>query len=174
MHFIEYDNLKDRRKKTIDKNCDTIISKYENAEPLNERMRTGSKYIRSIEIKGEDTAKTELIYNIKNVKYDHGGIRLFLNLHNSIYNKLYKDVKSIVEKKVSFKNQTVCQYSVIIEAKNKEERIRDNVLRSLFGDDEDIGADHNFVSSKSVSSSIDSLDDTLQAQKHEVKEKIET
>ena len=45
MNFIEYDNLKDRRKKTIDKNYDKIISKYEEAKPLNERMRTGSKYI---------------------------------------------------------------------------------------------------------------------------------
>ena len=83
-------------------------------------------------------------------------------------------LNALLKQKVSFKIQTVCQYSVIIEAKNKEERIRDNVLRSLFGDDEDIGAEHNFVSSKSVSSSLDSLDDTLQAQKLEVKEKIET
>ena len=71
-------------------------------------------------------------------------------------------------KKVSFKIQTVCQYSVIIEAKDKIERIQDNVLRILFGDHDDV--DHNFVSSKSVSSSVDSLDDTLQAQKLEVKE----
>ena len=99
INFIEYDNLKDRRKKTIDKNYDKIISKYENAEPLNERMRTGSKYIQSIEIKGEDKAKTEIIYNIKNVEYMRGGIKLFINLHNSIYNKLYKDVKPIVEEK---------------------------------------------------------------------------
>ena len=62
INFIEYDNVKDRRKKTIDKKYDKIISKYENAEPLNERMRTGSKYIHSIEIKNEDNAKTELIY----------------------------------------------------------------------------------------------------------------
>ena len=86
INFIEYDNLKDRRKKTIDKNYDKIISKYENAEPLNERMRTGSKYIQSIEIKGEDKAKTEIIFNIKNVEYERGGIKLFINLHNSIYN----------------------------------------------------------------------------------------
>ena len=60
---------------------------------------------------------------------------------------------------------------MIIEAKDKVERIQDNVLRMLFGDHDDIGADHNFVSSKSVSSSVDSLDDTLQAQQLEVKEK---
>ena len=103
INFIEYDNVKDRRKKTIDKNYDKIISKYENAEPLNERMRTGSKYIQSIEIKNEDNAKTELIYNIKNVHYMREGIKLFINLHNSIYNKLYKDVKPIVEKKYLLK-----------------------------------------------------------------------
>ena len=74
-------------------------------------MRTGSKYIRSIEIKGENTAKTEIIYNIKGVRYDFNGISLFINIHNSIYNKLYEDVKRIVEKKVSFKIQTVCQFS---------------------------------------------------------------
>ena len=62
-------------------------------------MRTGSKYIQSIEIKNEDNAKTELIYNIKNVHYMREGIKLFINLHNSIYNKLYKDVKRIAEKK---------------------------------------------------------------------------
>ena len=95
------------------KKYDKIISKYENAEPLNERMRTGSKYIQSIEIKNEDNAKTELIYNIKNVHYMREGIKLFINLHNSLYNKLYKDVKRIAEKKASFKIQTVCQYSVI-------------------------------------------------------------
>ena len=169
--FIEYDNAKDRRKKTIDKHYDKIISKYEESEPLNERMRTGSKYLRSIAIIGEDRAKTELIYTIKNVNYERGGVKLFINLHNSIYNKLYKDVKRIVEKKVSFKIQTVCQYSVIIEAKDKIERIQDNMQRILFGNHDDV--DHNFVSSKSVSSSVDSLDDTLQAQKLEVKEKIE-
>ena len=43
INFIEYDNAKDRRKKTIDKKYDKIISKYEESEPLNERMRTGSK-----------------------------------------------------------------------------------------------------------------------------------
>ena len=79
-------------------------------------------------------------------------------------------LKALLKKNI-FKIQTVCQYSVIIEAKNKEERIRDNVLRSLFGDDEDIGAEHNFVSSKSVSSSLDSLDDTLQTQKSKLKKK---
>ena len=113
INFIEYDNVKDRRKKTINKNYDKIIAKYEEAKPLNERMRTGSKYIQSIEIKNEDNAKTELIYNIKNVHYMREGIKLFINLHHSIYNKLYKDVKRIAEKKVSFKIQTVCQYSVI-------------------------------------------------------------
>ena len=66
-------------------------------------MRTGSKYIQSIEIKGEDKAKTEIIYNIKNVEYMRGGIKLFINLHNSFYNKLYKDVKHIVEKKYLLK-----------------------------------------------------------------------
>ena len=65
---------------------------------MNERMRTGSKYIKSIEIRGEDTAKTEIIYNIKNVRYELFGISLFTNIHNSIYNKLYEDVKRIVEK----------------------------------------------------------------------------
>ena len=34
-----------------------------------------------------------------------------LSIHNSICNKLYEDVKRIVEKKVSFKIQTVCQFS---------------------------------------------------------------
>ena len=58
-------------------------------------------------------------------------------------------MKRIVEKQVSFKIQTVCQYSVIIEAKDKIERIQDNVLRILFGNHDDV--DHNFVSSKSVS-----------------------
>ena len=66
-------------------------------------MRTGSKYLRSIEIIGEDRAKTELIYTIKNVNYERGGVKLFINLHNSIYNKLYKDVKRIVEKKYLLK-----------------------------------------------------------------------
>ena len=74
-------------------------------------MRTGSKYIRSIEIIGEDKAKTEIIYNRKNVRYDVDGISLFINDHNAIYNKLYEDVKRVVEKKVSFKIQTVCQFS---------------------------------------------------------------
>ncbi len=62
-------------------------------------MRTGSKYIRSIEIIGEDRAKTEIIYNIKGVRYDVNGISLFINIHNAIYNKLYEDVKRVVEKK---------------------------------------------------------------------------
>ena len=149
INFIEYDNVKDRRKKTIDEKYDKLISKYENAEPLNERMRTGSKYIQSIEIKGEDKAKTEIIYNTKNVEYMRGGIKLFINLHNSIYNKLYKDVKRIVEKKVSFKIQTVCQYIV-----------KDAIIS-------------NYVSSRGASSSVDSLDDTLQSQKIEVRDKIE-
>ena len=100
INFIEYDNLKDRRKKTIDKNYDKIISKYEEAKPLNERMRIGSKYIRSMEIIGEDRAKTEIIYNIKGVRYEREGIKLFINIHNSIYNKLYEDVKRIAEKNV--------------------------------------------------------------------------
>ena len=65
-------------------------------------MRTGSKYIRSIEIKGEDKAKTEIIYNIKNVQHERGGIKLFINLHNSIGTKLNKDVKRIVERKSIF------------------------------------------------------------------------
>ena len=62
INCIEYDNAKDRRKKTIDKTYDRIIGKYEESKPLNERMATGSKYIRSIEIIGEDKAKTEVIY----------------------------------------------------------------------------------------------------------------
>ena len=74
-------------------------------------MRTGSKYIRSIEIIGEDRAKTEIIYNIKGVRYDVNGISLFINIHNAIYNKLYEDVKRVVEKTKSFKIQTVCQFS---------------------------------------------------------------
>ncbi len=100
INFIEYDNAKDRRKKTIDTNYDKIISKYEEAKPLNERMRTGSKYIRSIEIIGEDKAKTEIICNIKNVRYELAVIKLCINLQNAIYNKLYADVKRIAEKNV--------------------------------------------------------------------------
>ncbi len=42
---------------------------YEEAKPLNERMRTGSKYIQSIEIIGEDKAKPEIVYNIKNARF---------------------------------------------------------------------------------------------------------
>ena len=78
-----------------------------------------------------------------------GGIKLFINLHNSIYNKLYKDVKPIVEKKESFKVQTVCQYIV-----------KDAFISK-------------FISSRGASSSVDSLDDTLQSQKIEVSDKIE-
>ncbi len=164
INFIEYDNVKDRRKKTIDKNYDTIISKYGEAKPLNGRMRTGSKYIRSIEIIGEDKAKTEIIYNIKGVSYELKGIKLFTNIHNSIYNKLYEDVKRIVEKKVSFKIQTVCQFSYE-DGNNGKDNEKYNIANGLDRiedyDNEDIHASRSFVSSKSLESSRDPLDDSL-------------
>ncbi len=151
INFIEYDNAKDRRKKTIDKKYDKIISKYEEAKPLNERMRTGSKYIRSIEIIGENTAKTEIIYNIKGVRYDFNGISLFINIHNSIYNKLYEDGNNGKD--------------------NEKYNIANGLVRIDDYYNEDIFASRSFVSSKSVESSRDSLDDSLQFQKEEVHEK---
>ena len=175
MNFIEYDNLKDRRKKTIDKNYDKIISKYEEAKPLNERMRIGSKYIRSMEIIGEDRAKTEIIYNIKGVRYEREGIKLFINIHNSIYNKLYEDVKRIAEKKLSFKIQTVCQFSYEDGNKgrdNEKYNIENDLVRIEDYDNEDIYASRSFVSSKGADSSLISLDDTLQFQKEEVYQKL--
>ena len=60
--FFGYNNAKDRLKKTIDKNYDKLISGYEDAEPLNVRMKTINKYIESVEIVGEDKAKTMIIY----------------------------------------------------------------------------------------------------------------
>ena len=53
---------------------------------------------------GEDKAKTEIIYNTKNVQYSPSGITIFINLHNAIYKKIYEDVKRIVEKKSVFQN----------------------------------------------------------------------
>ncbi len=93
-------------------------------------MRTGSKYIRSIEIVGENTAKTEIIYSIKNVRYELFGISLFINVHNAIYKKLYEDVKRVVEKTVSFKIQTVCQFS--FEDGNNEKTMKNIVLITVY------------------------------------------
>ena len=131
-------------------------------------------YRRSIEIIGEDKAKTEIIYNIKNVRYEREGIKLFINIHNSIYKKLDEDVKRIVEKKVSFKIQTVCQFSYE-DGNNGKDNEKYNIANGLVRiddyDNEDIFASRSFVSSKSVESSRDSLDDTLQSQKEEVHKK---
>ena len=90
---------------------------------------------------------------------------------------MYEDVKRIVEKKVSFKIQTVCQFSFEDgnSGKDNEKYNVENGLGDIKDyDNEDIYVSRSFVSSKSVSSSLISLDDTLQSQKEEVHEKILT
>jgi hypothetical protein len=111
LNFIEYNSAKDRRRKTINKDYDKIIAKYEEAEPLNERMSSNSKYLKSVEIKGEDKAKTEVIYHIRKTPHYENGIKLFINVHNVIYKRLYKDVEKNVKHRNSSKIQTVCEYS---------------------------------------------------------------
>jgi hypothetical protein len=49
-----------------------------------ENFITSSK---SIEIKGEDKPKTKVIYTIKNAPNYVNGIKLFINIHNSIYKR---------------------------------------------------------------------------------------
>ena len=115
------------------------------------------------------------LYIRKNVQYSPSGITIFINIHNAIYNKLYEDVKRVVETKVSFKIQTVCQFS-FEDGNNGKDNEKYNIEKGLVHiddyDNEDILTTRSFVSSKSVESSRDSLDDTLQSQKVEVHEQI--
>ena len=79
-----------------------------------------------------------------------------------------------LRKKVSFKIQTVCQFSFEDgnNGKDNEKYNAENGLVYIHDyDNEDIYVSRSFVSSKSVASSLISLDDTLQAQKEEVQEK---
>ena len=181
LNFIEYDNVKDRRRKTIDKNYDKMISKYEEAEPLNERMSISSsnKYIESAEIRGVDKAKTEVIYNIQKAPLELNGIRVFINIHNSIYKRLYKDTENIAKNRGSFKLQTVCKYSY---ASKKEEgdaggdKMEPVMVKTAQGvidlSNNDVYLSQAFVSSKSMGASLISLDEVLQSQKMEIDEKI--
>ena len=128
-------------------------------------MSYGSKYIRSIEIIGVDTAKTELVYNIKKVSYVENGFRFFINIHTAIYKRLYEDVEKGLRKNPAFKIQTVCQYSYEY-----------NTIRDCGDNDyyHDVNPSNNaFATSKSVEQSLISIDDTLQSQKMEVQKKIE-
>ena len=79
-------------------------------------------------------------------------------------NDYMKTLKELFEKKPAFKIQTVCQYS------NDYTTIRD------YGDDDyyyDVNPSTSaFATSKSVESSLISIDDTLQSQKIEVHQKI--
>jgi hypothetical protein len=184
LNFIEYNSAKDRRRKAINKNYDKIIAKYEEAEPLNERMRISSinnKYIRSVEINGEDKAKTEVIYNIKAAPLELNGIRVFTNIHNAIYKRLYKDTENIAKNRASFKLQTVCKFSYASK-KGEDEAANDmmdllKIVMKTSGANVEVSDDNShlskaFVSSKSMGSSLISFDDTLQSQKMEVTEKI--
>ena len=70
-------------------------------------MPYGSKYIESVEIDGIDKAKTEIVLNIKNVKYEENGFRLFINIHKDYMTML----KLFLEKKGPFKVQTTRKYA---------------------------------------------------------------
>ena len=82
---------------------------------------------------------------------------------------------NVLLKKTSFKIQTVCQYSVIKDTvfsfvgEKKGQLIIYNNTAGV----NNASIEPGFVSSKSVNSSVDSLDDTLQSQKIEVSDKIE-
>ena len=51
-----------------------MVSKYSEAKPLNVRM-SENKYVESVEIKGENTAKTEVIFKIRNAVNEINGVR---------------------------------------------------------------------------------------------------
>jgi hypothetical protein len=175
-NFIEYNSAKDRCRKTIDQIYDTVTAKYEEAEPLNERMSISSssssssnKYIRSVEIKGED----------KEAPLELNGIRVFITIHNASYKILYKDAENIAKNRASFKLQTVCKYSYASKkgeddaGYDKMELIK--LMMKTSGVNVEVSDDDGhlakaFVSSKSMGSSLISLDDTLQSQKIEVNE----
>ena len=62
-------------------------------------MKTNSKYIRDVQIKGEGNAQTDIIYNIKNLVTQTGRIAICTNVVNAIYSRLYKDVENVKLKK---------------------------------------------------------------------------
>ena len=101
--FIGYPDAKDRRKKTIDGNYDKLIDKYQDIAKVNVRMKTNSKYIGGVQIKGEGNARTDIIYNIKNIETRTGGVAIFTNMHNAIYSRSYKDVETLARLKKSLK-----------------------------------------------------------------------
>ena len=61
------------------KHYDKIIDKHRDIKPLADRM-TDNKYVDYIEIVGQDNALTEIIFNIKNLKDNHNGVRYFSKL----------------------------------------------------------------------------------------------
>jgi hypothetical protein len=170
LNFIEYNSAKDRRRKTINRNYHKIIAKYEEAEPLNERMSSNSKYLKSVEIKGEDKAKTEVIYHIRKTPHYEDGIKLFINVHNVMYKRLYKDVEKIVKRRNSSKIQTVCEYSYTEKKKIMHFFLLMHLQKWHFVHLELMM--RVLVVLKLLETSLSSLDTSLQSQKMEVHEKI--
>jgi hypothetical protein len=141
---------------------------------------SSNKYIRSVEIGGEDKAKTEVIYNEKKAPLELNGIRVFINIHNAIYERLYKDTENIAQNRASFKLQTVCKYSYASKKGDDEDDDKMELIKRMLKtsgvivevpDDDDGYLAQAFVGSKSMEASLSSLDDSLQSQKMEVNEK---
>ena len=117
--FINYDSFKPRKQKTVNKQYETLADKYKDEETLAKRMKD-NKYSGSLEIKNEDSAKTEVIFTNKQIGMDFDGLRNFLSLHNKKYGKLYEKVLKIVKQKKSVKVKTTCEYQWKSGAQEKD------------------------------------------------------
>ena len=164
--FIKYNSFKPRKQKTINNKYNTLVDKYADVKPLGERMKD-NKYIESIEIKNEDSAKTEVVFNIKKLGMDFDGLRVFLSVHNTIYKQLYEKCLKIVKQKKSVKVQTICEYQWKSGTKDKDKLEMNTALLATGG----IRTD--YASSKVIEASETTLDGVLDSQKYEVDEKMD-
>ena len=84
-------------------------------------MQTNSKYIEGVQTKGEGNAQIDIIYNIKILVTQTGGIAIFTNAYNAIYQRLFKDVERVAKLKKSSKIKTVCGYRVKVICNTDED-----------------------------------------------------
>ena len=93
--FITYEKEKPRRQKTIDKTYDNLISKYSEAKPLNERMKT-NQWVSSITVGDAMKAKTDITIHLKQ-QNNLLSSRNSVLIHNSIYKTILEATKKLIE-----------------------------------------------------------------------------
>ena len=92
-----------KMEKTNLKHYDKLTDKNQDIDKLNVKMKTNSKYFESFVINGENSARTAIIYNIKNIETQTSEVAIFTNVRNAICSRLLEDVARLAKLKKSFK-----------------------------------------------------------------------